>query len=113
MHDVVAHHVSVMVIQAGAARLVAATDPAAADAALQVVERSGRGALTDLRRIMGVMRRSDAPDADTSIGLAHLDQLVDRTRASGVPVDVACPRAGSTRCRPPLTSSPTGWCKRR
>ena len=88
LHDVVAHHVSVMVIQAGGARLVAATDPAAADEALQVVERSGRGALADLRRIMGVMRRSDAPDADTSIGLAHLDQLVDRTRASGVPVDV-------------------------
>ncbi len=88
LHDVVAHHVSVMVIQAGGARVVAATDPAAADDALQVVERSGREALADLRRIMGVMRRSDAPDADTSIGLARLDQIVDRTRASGVPVDV-------------------------
>jgi signal transduction histidine kinase len=88
LHDVVAHHVSVMVIQAGGARLVAATDPVAAEEALQVVERSGRGALADLRRIMGVMRRTDAPDADTSIGLAHLDQLVERTRASGVPVEV-------------------------
>src|SRR6185437_15744156 len=82
LHDVVAHHVSVMVIQAGAARLVAATDPASAEEALEVVERSGRGAMADLRRIMGVMRRSDAAGADTSIGLAHLDELVDRTRAS-------------------------------
>jgi signal transduction histidine kinase len=88
LHDVVAHHVSVMVIQAGGARLVLAEDPVAADQALQVVERSGRGALDDLRRIMGVMRRGDAPDADTAIGLTHLDQIVDRARASGVPVDV-------------------------
>ena len=88
LHDVVAHHVSVMVIQAGGARLVVAADPVAADMALQVVERSGRGALADLRRIMGVIRRSEAPDADTSIGLAHLAQLLDRTRASGVPVEV-------------------------
>jgi signal transduction histidine kinase len=89
LHDVVAHHVSVMVIQAGAARLVAASEPAAADTALQVVEGSGRGALAELRRIIGAIRRGDTPDADTSIGLAYLAQIVDRTRASGVCVDVA------------------------
>ncbi|MBV9594008.1 MAG: sensor histidine kinase [Actinobacteria bacterium] len=88
LHDVVAHHVSVMVIQAGGARLVAETHTAAADAALRVVERSGREALADLRRIMGVMRRSDAPGADTSVGLAHVDQIVARARAGGVRVDV-------------------------
>jgi signal transduction histidine kinase len=88
LHDVVAHHVSVMVIQAGAARLLAAADLAAADAALRVVEQSGREALTDLRRIMGVLRRRDTPDAALQAGLGHLDHLVSRTRASGVPVDV-------------------------
>jgi signal transduction histidine kinase len=98
LHDVVAHHVSVMVIQAGAARLLAGADPAtagadpatagAAGAALRVVEQSGREALTDLRRIMGVLRRGDPSDAALPAGLGHLDQLVNRTRSSGVPVDV-------------------------
>jgi signal transduction histidine kinase len=88
LHDVVAHHVSVMVIQAGAARLVATRDQATADIALGVVERSGRDALADLRRIMGAMRRGDAADAGPSAGLEHLDQLADRARASGVQVEV-------------------------
>ena len=88
LHDVVAHHVSVMVIQAGAARLVAARDAAAAAAALRVVEQSGREALTDLRRVMGVLRRRDAPDVALSAGLAHLDVLAGRARSSGVPVEV-------------------------
>ena len=88
LHDVVAHHVSVMVIQAGAARLVAAGDPPAAGAALRVVENCGREALTDLRRITGVMRRADPAGASMSAGLAHLDKVVDRCRASGVPVHV-------------------------
>lgn len=88
LHDVVAHHVSVMVIQAGAARLVADKHLPTADSALEVVEQSGREALTDLRRIMGVMRRSDAPDAALSGGLANLDQILDRTRSSGVPVEL-------------------------
>ncbi|HVT68624.1 MAG TPA: histidine kinase, partial [Trebonia sp.] len=63
-------------------------DAAAAGAALGVVEQSGREALTDLRRIMGVLRRRDAPDAASPAALSHLDALVDRTRSSGVPVDV-------------------------
>jgi signal transduction histidine kinase len=88
LHDVVAHHVSVMVIQAGASRLMAVADVAAAGAALRVVEQSGRDALTDLRRIMGVLRRRDAPDAAMSAGLKDLHVLADRTRSSGVPVDV-------------------------
>lgn len=88
LHDVVAHHVSVMVIQAGASRLMAIADVAAAGAALGVVEQSGREALTDLRCIMGVLRRRDAPDAAMSAGLKDLHVLVDRTRSSGVPVDV-------------------------
>ncbi|MGH3293060.1 MAG: sensor histidine kinase [Trebonia sp.] len=88
LHDVVAHHVSVMVIQASAARLMAVADAAAAGAALGVVEQSGREALTDLRRIMGVLRRQDGPDAALPSGLRHLDVLVRRTQSSGVPVDV-------------------------
>jgi signal transduction histidine kinase len=88
LHDVVAHHVSVMVIQAGASRLMAVADAAAAGTALRVVEQSGREALTDLRRIMGVLRRQDVPDAALPWGLGHLDALVRRTRSSGVAVEV-------------------------
>jgi signal transduction histidine kinase len=88
LHDVVAHHVSVMVIQAGASRLMAAADVATAGTALRVVEQSGREALADLRRIMGVLRRQDGPDAALPSGLSHLDALVRRTRSSGVLVDV-------------------------
>ena len=88
LHDVVAHHVSVMVIQAGAGRLVTATDSVAADLAMQVVERSGREALVDLRRVMGVMRRDDSPYPTAAMGLAHLDGLTERARVSGVPVEV-------------------------
>ena len=88
LHDVVAHHVSVMVIQAGASRLMAAADVATAGTALRVVEQSGREALADLRRIMGVLRRRDTPDAAIPASLRHLDVLVDRTRSSGMRVDV-------------------------
>ncbi|HEX3516423.1 MAG TPA: histidine kinase [Trebonia sp.] len=88
LHDVVAHHVGVMVIQASAARLMAAADPAAGRAALRVIEQSGGEALVDLRRIIGVLHRQDTPDGAMPAGLAHLDALAERTRLSGVPVEV-------------------------
>jgi signal transduction histidine kinase len=79
LHDVVAHGVSVMVIQAGAARLNMAADPMTARGALEVVARSGREAMTDLRRIMGVLR-----DDDVSPGIDRLAALVDGVSASGL-----------------------------
>lgn len=89
LHDVVAHSVSVMVIQTGAARLVAARDRAAAIEAVQAVERCGRDALLDLRRMIGVLRRDELDlTGDVSPGLAQLDRLADRARAAGMPVQV-------------------------
>jgi signal transduction histidine kinase len=85
LHDVVAHCVSVMVVQAGAARLVAAHNSADADRALAVIGGCGRVAMADLRRIVGVLRRSADPDFGRGAGLAGLGLLVGRIRSAGVP----------------------------
>jgi signal transduction histidine kinase len=85
LHDVIAHCVSVMVIQASAARLIAADDAASARAALRVVETCGRDAMADLRRIMGVLRRGEDTRDGLVPGLAQLGALVERTQTAGVP----------------------------
>ena len=90
LHDVVAHSMSLMVVQAGAARRVAATDPEASMAALEAIETVGRNSLGEMRRILGVLRGEEdptvlAPQPD----IAALDALVDEFRAAGLPVTVA------------------------
>jgi signal transduction histidine kinase len=86
LHDVVAHCVSVMVVQAGAARLVADHDPGGTDRALAVIGDCGRDALVDLRRIVGVLRRNIDPGLGCGAGLADLGRLAERIRLAGVPV---------------------------
>jgi signal transduction histidine kinase len=89
LHDVVAHSVSVMVIQTQAARRVADRDPAAATEALRAVESCGRDALVDMRRMIGVLHRGDIELlGGASPGLAQLDKLAERARASGLPVQI-------------------------
>jgi signal transduction histidine kinase len=89
LHDVIAHNVSVMVIQTSAARRVASTELEAARQALRVVEGSGREALVELRRIVGVLRHTDEELAGSAApGLAQLNALADRARAAGLPVDL-------------------------
>ncbi|MGA2926200.1 MAG: histidine kinase [Solirubrobacteraceae bacterium] len=85
LHDVVAHCMSVMVVQTSGARRVAASDLEAAREALKVVESAGREALVELRRIVGVLYRGDDEPAGGSPGLAQLGVLVDRARAAGLP----------------------------
>ncbi|HEX2702362.1 MAG TPA: histidine kinase, partial [Solirubrobacteraceae bacterium] len=99
LHDVIAHSVSVMVIQCSGARSVARGDFGAALTALQVVESSGREALVELRRIVGVLRRgSDELAGSAAPGLSQLEALVDRARSSGLPVEL---RVGGRRALSP------------
>jgi signal transduction histidine kinase len=88
LHDVVAHHMSVMVVQAGAARAVGARDPAAAAEALRQIEASGRTGLAEMRRLLEVLKAEE--DGDGRVpqpGLARLGELLDAMRTSGLPVE--------------------------
>jgi signal transduction histidine kinase len=83
LHDVLAHNVSVMVVQAAAADDVFESQPDRAREALRAIERTGRAALTELRRLLGAVRTTEfAPQP----GLAGLDVLVEGVRAAGLPV---------------------------
>jgi signal transduction histidine kinase len=83
LHDVLAHNVSVMVVQAAAANDVFDTQPQRARQALRDIERTGRSALTELRRLLGRVRQTElAPQP----GLSGLEALVDGVRAAGLPV---------------------------
>ena len=89
LHDVVAYTVSVMVVQAGAARRTLERDPEQALAALAAVEANGRGALVELRRLLGLLRPDGGgvPHAPQP-GMAGLNDLIARARAAGLPVEL-------------------------
>jgi signal transduction histidine kinase len=99
LHDVVAHHVSVMGVQAGAARRVFDKDGDAAREALRAVEDTARVAIGELRGLLGILRAEPATEtpstSDTaadehpsSPGLAELPELVSSARAGGLEVDL-------------------------
>ena len=90
LHDVVAHRVSLMTVQAGAAKAVAAEDPEGALKAMGAVEEAGRQALDELRHLLGVLRpETDHDGLGPQPGLADLPRLVEQTRGAGLDVSVA------------------------
>jgi signal transduction histidine kinase len=99
LHDVVAHHVSAIAIQAGSARAVRARDPTAAAEALEPIEAAARQALTELSRLLGVLRRGDAAPREPEPGMDQLDRLLDRARGAGHRVDLVV--SGDRRPLPP------------
>jgi len=90
LHDVVAHGVGVMTVQAGAARLLLEDDPRRAREPLLAVEQAGREALGELRRLLGILRRDERePALRPQPGLADLDELLAQARRGGLPVQLA------------------------
>ena len=89
LHDIIAHALGGMVVQASAARRLALTNPDQARYAFAAVEDSGRDALAELRRLLGVLRREDEELAlAPTPSLEHVDSLVRRARAAGLPVEL-------------------------
>jgi len=89
LHDVVAHSVSVMVVQAGAARTLVGRDSERAATALLAVEASGRQALGELRHLLGLLTDADAePTLAPQPGLDQLGPLIERVNQSGLSVDL-------------------------
>ncbi|MFE3825929.1 sensor histidine kinase [Streptomyces sp. NPDC059092] len=83
LHDVVAHHVSVMGVQAGAARLMLTRDPAAVGGALMSIESAGRDAVEEMHRLLGVLRDERRPAQETPIaGVERLATLVEGVRGA-------------------------------
>lgn len=92
LHDVVTHHVSVIVIQAGAGLTALERRPEQARAALSAIDRTGRQALTEMRRMLGILGDADAgPETarDPMPGLDRLGELLEQVRAAGLPVELA------------------------
>jgi signal transduction histidine kinase len=88
LHDVIAHSVSVMTVQAGAARMQLPNHPDRAMPPLEAVEETGRQALAELRRLLGILRDNDAPALAPQPGLAELPTLAKAMSQAGVDVDV-------------------------
>jgi signal transduction histidine kinase len=102
LHDVIAHSVGVMVVQAGAAEQMIPIAPRRAADAARAVQDCGRAALTDLRRLLGVLRRDDEPedaDREPQPGLAGLPGLLQRLADAGLQVTVTS--TGEPRPLPP------------
>jgi signal transduction histidine kinase len=88
LHDVVAHSVSVMVVQAGAARQVMSTSAEQALEALRAVESTGRDAMTELRGLLNVLGEDEGMALAPQPGMDQMDRLVQRVREAGLPVEL-------------------------
>jgi len=107
LHDVVTHNVSVMIVQAGAARKILSSSPADAEDALLAAEATGREAMTELRHLLGLLSpraEGEQAGADSAAltpqpGLDELDTLIGRVSAAGLPAELRV--TGEPRPLPP------------
>lgn len=101
LHDLVAHSMGIIVVQAQAAKRVLHSDAAAADQALSVIASTGRQGLDEMRRLLGILRTSNEDDfpLEPQPSLRRLDALVADVRESGLPVEITV--EGERRPLPP------------
>ena len=89
LHDVIAHSVSVMTVQAGAVRRLLTPEQEKERQALESVEATGRDALTEMRRLVGLLREQGAmPEFSPQPGLGSIAALLDGVRSAGLPVEL-------------------------
>ena len=88
LHDVVAHHVSLMAVQAEAASTLLPGHPAEAKRSVEIIGDTARQALTELRRLLGVLRSpAEQPATEPSPTLGELGAVLEKVRSAGLPVD--------------------------
>lgn len=90
MHDVVAHHLSMMVVQAEAGPVAIQGDPQRAEEAFDAISSAGKDALVEMRRLLGVLKSDEAAPLMPQRGIAAVGELVDRVRAAGIDAQVRC-----------------------
>jgi signal transduction histidine kinase len=88
LHDVIAHGVSVMTVQASGARLLLRSDPVRAREAIEAVEHAGREALAETRRLLGILRRDPAAERAPQPGIGDLEAVIAAARAAGLAVSL-------------------------
>ena len=114
LHDVVAHHMSLINVQASVALHLRGTHPEQVDEALLVIKGASKEALVELRSLIEVLREGDGPaPRHPAASLAALDDLVERARYAGLDLTTPHDRDPDDRCRPASSSPPTGSCRRR
>ncbi len=112
LHDAIAHNVSMMVVQAGAERRTLDSGSGPTREVLATIEQIGRGALTEMRRLVGMLRNDDGDPLSPQPGLGDLPTLVTQVREAGLPIELGS-RASRVNCRSGSSSPRTGSCRRR
>jgi signal transduction histidine kinase len=88
LHDAIAHNVSMMVVQAGAERRTLDPESGSTQEVLTTIEQIGRGALTEMRRLVGMLRSDDGAPLAPQPGLGDLPTLVGQVREAGLPIEL-------------------------
>jgi signal transduction histidine kinase len=88
LHDAIAHNVSMMVVQAGAERRTLEPESEPTREVLATIEQIGRGALTEMRRLVGMLRSDDGNPLSPQPGLGDLPTLVGQVREAGLPIEL-------------------------
>jgi signal transduction histidine kinase len=111
LHDVVAHAVSVVVVQSQAGQRLVGRDDDGARQSLQSIEETARTALDEMRRLFGLLRDADAATPEPQPGLGRLDELVGQVCAAGLAVALEV-EGEPVRLPPASISRPTASCRR-